>query len=912
MFGLKRFLTITVILFLFVVGCQKTAGIRKDVVDLYNKGHFAEAVPLAEGALAKSEQDLGPDDPEVAANLNLLALLYYSLGDFAQAEPLFKRALDIREKQYGSDDVRTAVSLNNLALLYDSMGDYSKAEPLYKRALEIRERNLKSDHPDIAASLNNLAGLYYSLGDFAQAVPLYKRALSMWEEAMGKGHPDVATSLSNLAGLYAALGEYDQAEPLYDRALEIRKTSLGPDHPDTAAAMNNLALLYSMKGDLDKAEPLYEQALKIVEKSLGPDHPDTAAALNNLAMLYSSRGDYVRAEELSKRALAIVEKSLGPDHPEAAAGLDNLAGLYAARGQYAKAHELFKRAQEIDRKLIDQVLGFTSEEKKANFLATKQSSMEGALSLVLQYLKHDSQARKDAFNVWLARKGIILEAQRRFQEALLHSDDPAARKTFQNLTAVRSQLSRLTFSGPGPGDGREFRKQIKELEKKKEGLEAELSRLSSAYAIKKKIEEADALSVSEKLPAGSVLIEFARINIFNFKASGNDEKWLPARYAAFVLPARSGGAVKMVDLGPSEPIDNAVTAFKKAIINFSDKKGSKAASASRRIFDLVFSPLKSEINEARSIYISPDGNLNLLPFEVLKGPDGKYLIEDYTFNYLSAGRDVLGFGRGAAGGGKVLLMGDPDFQLTGKKKEMALARLGLPQAQDEPSVRAVELRGFRFNRLPGTREEVETIKDIFEPGRADLYIGSEALEEVLINMKEPGILHMATHGFFLSDVQFNAIQGRKSKDKKIQYINPLLRSGLALAGANRALSASGGTSDGILTAEKVLGLRLRRTDLVVLSACETGLGEIKSGEGVYGLRRAFTQAGAKSLVMSMWSVPDEETKELMTAFYRNIQSGSRGDEALRRAALDQKKIVEERYGAANPFYWGAFVFLGQP
>ena len=517
---------------------------------------------------------------------------------------------------------------------------------------------------------------------------------------------------------------------------------------------------------------------------------------------------------------------------------------------------------------------------------------------------------RDAFEVWLSRKGIILEAQRRFQEALIQSDNPRAVKTFQDLSAIRAQLSRLTFSGPG--DDKDYRKKIKNLEERKNALEAELSRLSRAYALQRKVSRADAASVSRALPAQSALVEFARINIFDFKAASGDDPWQPPRYIAFLLLAGNNQPV-LVDLGPAESIDSAVTDFKKAVSNLRDKSGAKTMLAGQTLYQMVFAPLKGRLANADRLFLSPDGNLNLIPFETLSDHTGRFLIQDFTINYLSAGRNALAFGQNGSGrsSGKVVLFGDPDFNLSGDQKRQTISSMGLSISSQPTALRSVDLRGFNFSRLKGTREEVEAIAGLFGSQQVETYLGPRALEEVLRNLSQPQILHLATHGFFLSDVQLKRLTGRKKDKAGDGYVNPLVRSGLALAGANKALA--GGGADGIVTAEKVLGLKLRGAELVVLSACETGLGEVKSGEGVFGLRRAFTQAGVGGLVMSMWSVPDLETKELMLGFYNRINKGGLDHaQALRLAALDQMETVRQRYGNANPFFWGAFVYLGQP
>jgi CHAT domain-containing protein/Tfp pilus assembly protein PilF len=944
--------------------------LNQQVTKLYGQGRYLKAIPIAVKALSIRENILGQDDPAIVQSLNDLAGLYSALGDYGSAEPLYRKSVDICEKAFGPEHPDLAGSLNNLALLYHSLGDYGNAEPLFKRSLAIYEKALGQDHPHVAASLNNLAGLYLALGEYEKAEMFYKQSLDICEKALEPNHPHVAQSLNNLATLYSSLGDYEKAKSLYQRSLVIREKALGHDHPDVGANLNNLAFIYKSLGDYEKAESLYQRSLVIRKKALGPNHPDVAESLNNLASLYDSLGEYAKSESFYEKSLAIDEKISGPNHinvakdlnnlavlyrilgdysnaealfkrsieiyekalvanhPHAVATLNNLAVLYADIDEFEKAHNLFKKAQEIDCNLIDTVMGFTSEDQKVRFLATKKWNLYGFLSLISQHLSQSPTHRKDALDIWLKRKGVILEAQRRFQEALVYSDDPEAVKTFQELAGVRARLSKLAFGGPGKEGPDAYKKRIADLEAQKQGLEARLSRLSHAFALKQKISKADSEKLAGMLPKNTALIEFAAVELFDFKAKGKEKKWKPAHYIAFVLHAGNGDRVAMIDLGEAEKIDIAVGKFKKEVGELKEKKGIKLRAASKSIYDMVFEPIKNELGDVKEIFISPDGNLNLIPFEVLQGPVGRYLIEDYTFNYLAAGRDLLGFGEIFEKGQKALLMGDPDFDMGAEEKSSTLRRLALRDAKQEKVVtRSTEMKGFHFSNLPGTREEVKAIQDIIGKDNADLYTGKEALEEVLRTKGAPKILHLATHGFFLTDLDLKGfmdesmVRGMQQisglpipTGKKAAVENPLLRSGIALAGANKALeSGDAGKSDGIVTAEKILGFRLRGTEMVVLSACETGLGEVKTGEGVFGLRRAFTQAGAKSLVMSMWSVPDKETRELMIQFYQNILSGKMNRcQALRQAALREMQILKERYGYANPFYWGAFVFMGEP
>ena len=941
----------------------KLKSLTDETKRLRDQARFQEALLKAREALALAEKIFGPDDEKIIGFLSLVSSIQLVVGDFASAEALLFRAMAIAEKSGGSNNFRVGDVHNNLAKLYRTKGDFPKAETHYRTALAIYEKTLGPGDGRTGGALHNLAHLKLILGDFGPAVELAEKARKIHDQADGEKSKAVAEDLNLLGKIYSALGDYEKAERLFKQALAIREDTWGPDHPKTADDLNQLGRLYLTAGRYDEAVASLEKALAIYRKSFGNRHPAVAEALKNLAWAYRAQGKYDRvmplllealsineemlgpehakvaqdlnrlgklarsmgrydeAEKYFERALAIRKKSLGEDNPKTGSIYTELALLSAARGDYRKALDYTLKAEEIQGRFIDQVLGFTSEDEMVMFLATKRDELHMFLSLVSGHLSSDSRAVQEALNAWLRRKGLVFEAQRRMQEALVYSGDREGVKVFEELSRTRNRLAQLTFrtaAEEDEGTDRATAKKIAELEGKIDELESRLSKLSQAYAKNRKVGLADADQVAAKLPSGTALIEFARIRDFNFQAQPREKRWRNSRYLAFILPAGAPGRIRLVDLGEAKTIDLALAKFKRAVTNPNDPQGTGADEASRRLYDLIFAPLEKNLGSVRNIYLSPDGNLNLIPFEVLKRPDGKYLIDDYTFTYLSAGRDVLGFGQMAARSGKGLVIGDPVFDLSGRDKKAALSRLGLTRSSE--STRSADLGGLMFSPLPGTREEAEAVVQVLGPDRVDLYTGREALEEVVKAAKDPGVLHLATHGFFLRDLEIaspdeetldlRSDDGR-TKNTAAKKFNPLLRSGLALAGANQAGSGAG--SDGIFTAEEVLSLKLWGTELVVLSACETGLGEVKAGEGVYGLRRAFAQAGAKSLVMSMWSVPDRETMELMTGFYKYAVSGRMTrDQALRRAALDQKQEIQKRYGHTNPFYWGAFVFMGEP
>ncbi|MHC1713855.1 MAG: tetratricopeptide repeat protein [Solidesulfovibrio sp.] len=924
-----------------------------------SQGNHGVARTLYERALAINEKVFGPESPETANSLNNLAGVFCSLAAYGQARPLYERALAIWEKALGPENTKLAMTLNNLAQLDMTLGAFDAARGRLERSLAIREKNLGPKHPDTALGRNNLAGLLDALGEYNQAKPLYERSLADLEAALGPDHPLVAPSLINLASVLSHLGDLDAARPLLMRALAIWEKTQGPKGEDVARALNNLALLHYARGEYGEAHSLLDRALAILEKNLGPEHPlvasvenalagvaaaqgdlllarerneralairvkvlgarhlETAISLNNLAGVFADLGERQKAVTLYTQSLSIMEEVLGPRHPSTAKVLDNVARIEAARGDFPRAFALMSRARDIDAASIEPIMAITSDAQKLKYLATLESNLHDFQSLVVGALADVPEARQAAFQVWLGRKGIVLEAQRRFQQALFYDADPETASLARELAVVRGQISRLTFARPGGFDPAAARETSEALRGRKETLEAALSVRAGRFTRERKRATATVADLAASLPPGSSLVDFCRYEVSDFTAK--KRKTGHFRYLAYVLPAGGANRTALADLGDASVIDQAINTLKANIRNPADRDGRETTQAARVLHDLAFAPLRNLLGDHRRVLLSPDGNLNLIPFEVLLGPDGQYAIEEFTFNYLSAGRDLLEFTPAESTGEGVVLFGDPDFNRAADN----------PPAQEPARVDGEQhsrgLDGLRFSRLPGTREEVLALSDILGPDAARVFLERQADESSLERVVAPRVLHLATHGFFLGDQMLAALLGPDDDSAmpgmsgtgpllRSSFENPLLRSGLALAGANKALSSRDARAgQGIVTAEKILGLHLQGTEMVVLSACETGLGKVQAGEGVFGLRRAFTQAGVRSLVMSLWSVPDLETRELMVSFYRNLrQSSHNRSEALRRAALEAMDVAKGRYGWPNPFYWGAFVFLGQP
>ncbi len=937
-----------------------------------NIGKYSKAEPLFNKALVITEKLLGSEHPNIAMISNNLGFIYHDFGEYTKAESAFKKALNIYEKSYGSDHVQIATSLNNLAILYQDMNKYEIAEQMYKRALVIDKQILGSDHFKVARDLNNLALFYKKLGDYDQAELLYKQALVIYENNLEADHPFLATVRSNLAVFYNDIGENSKAKRLYQSVLAMREKVLGPNHVLVADSLNNLGTFYSHEGDLIKANKLFDRALNIYLTAIGPENKQVARVHGNLANVYEKLRKYEKAQNYYEKSLKMYEKIYGPEHTEVSDMMITLALLYAKQGDLINAHRLTVQAQETNNKLIDHVMGFTSNKKKLDFLISKESSLHITLSLLFHPLSHNLYLtdehqflhllcraqtlifktlnvflglkssptlcskklanQKDILNIWLKRKGVLLETQKQYHKALFYSDNKQISQTSIELSKVRNRLSKLIFPKPNQENIDPYQNEIAQLEKQKEELEATLSKLSKVFAIKQNKSNANCDHLTQAMPSNTAMVDFARVSQYNFENKNDGQTWLPDRYIAFIIHAGNGDEIGWIDLGPADEIDNKISAFRKMLAGVNTDMTNDTIKILKKLHTLIFQPIKSKIADTKEIFISPDGDLSLLPFEILLNNDGKFLIEDYTFNYLSTGRDIFGFGETSEGNNRSLIMGNPDFDMNSAQKKPIIEKLELKTHNERKMTRRSKdtRRSGSWISLPGTQDEVQTIYNLIGKEKADIFTGKKATEEKLMYWGVPKVLHIATHGFFLENkpIDFKNNDGmnrgfsvQESTDQigspspiYIDTENPLLRSGIVLAGANKILEMDNDTiSDGIVTSEEILGMNLRGTEMVVLSACDTGLGEVQNGEGVFGLRRAFTQAGAKSLIMSLWKVPDQETKELMINCYRNIYEKKMDRcRALRQATLKQIQITRQRYGNANPYYWGSFVFMGEP
>jgi tetratricopeptide (TPR) repeat protein len=843
--------------------------------------------------------------------------------------------------------------------------------------------------------------LYQAMGDHVAALPLARQALEVRRAALGEAHPSFATSLDHMAQIYMEMSDYAAALPLSRQSLEVRRAALGEAHPSFAISLSNLAHVYRVMGDHAAALPLCRQALEVTRAALGEAHPVFATCLNNLAQMYQDMGDHAAALPLARQSLEVTRAALGETHPDFARGLNNLADLSVALGRPFEALLLFQQAIAVENRQIAQILSIGSERQRAVFLHTVYFGQMVFLSIVTQHFTGAPDAIGAAVNLVLQRKAIVAETLSAQRDAILGGRYPTLQNRLCELTALRQQIARKTLGGPGPEGPFAHQERINQWIEEKERLEADLARQVPEMNLEKQLQAGDHRAVALALPPHTSLLEFVRFHVFDFNAvpARGEQSWQTPRYLVFVISGGNPDAARMIDLGEAEPIDRLIAEFRASVTGEAELRDLAKApdsptakpvvNAGQRLRAALLDPLTESLSGCNRLLLAPDGHLNRLPFEVLPTTDGHHLLDFYRISYVSVGRDVLRFQvYTGCQPREPLVVADPDFDVSmgmesllpkqpdeerdpweaacdrvlgQRKAEAAIRPIALTPSPVSRLSRDLDRSRYHFPRLPGTRAEGEQIarRLAVQP-----LIAGAVLEGRLKVCRSPRILHLATHGFFLADQERNL----NKLGRNLELIgvgdnpgwgpfggpgmeNPMLRSGLALAGANsflRGATLPPEAEDGLMTAEDVTGLDLLDTELVVLSACDTGLGDIHAGEGVFGLRRAFIVAGAKTLVMSLWKVPDLATSFLMDRFYDNLLT-RRMDRDLalteaqrftRDASVGQLKqewlspaMIERLAGGdaearrrlealaarsddhrpfESPFYWGAFICQGDP
>jgi len=865
-------------------------------------GEYEKAEPLSEHALSAAEKFLTVENPIHITITTTLGQIYLHRGKHAKAKRLFERVLSLSEKVSGPDHPATAGSLNDLADVDLAMGEFAEAEPLYQRGLRIVEKASGSEELKLTL-LIGLGRLYYSIADWSKAESVARQALELSEKVRGPDHSGTSYCLNNLGTVYTAMLAYDKAEPLLQRSLAIRQKTLGPEHDLTIQAFNNLGQLYYEMHLLDKAEPLFLRALEGAEKVLSADYPLTGAILNNLAHLHQVKGDYKDAATFYQRSIQSRDRSLGREHPVTFRCRHDFALMRAEEGKIEEAKKLATEVSEQSEKYLSQILSFTSERQRLEFQkTTKPYSLFVSVG-----------SARDLARTVLRQKGVVLDSLLEDRLVAEASNDPKQRDVIEQLSAAKQALMQFVLDVPKDLSEAAQKKRITEKEERSreiEQLEAGLARQMAGLGKARRALRVTVEEVQRALPRHEALVELVR-----YDHSLGKNTFEP-RYGAVVIPA--SGEPRWVPLGTAAEIEKKVQLYRKSARGESDQ--ATLSTVLKALCELVWAPIEKALPaETTTVVLSPDAELSFVSFATLLTSDDRFLGEKYSIRYVASGRDLLKESKPRPSSiSSMRIFADPDF--AGGTGVLAQAKT------DVVALRSQEMRDLQsisLPSLPGTaKESAELEMRAKKSGwqfRSNL--GSEATEAELRKVSAPRVLHLATHGFFLSKGNLGPPGSSLAEADDIPkgiLVNPMHRSGLAVAGAQTTLQswARGEVppteNDGIVTAEEVGGLRLKDTWLVTLSACDTASGEAKAGEGVMGLRRGFVQAGAQNLLMTLWPISDETTVEIMLDFYDAAFKSGNAPQALADTQRDwMVKLRKDRGLQAAVQLAGPFIISSQ-
>lgn len=853
-------------------------------------------------------------DQEIYANsLNNLATLYSTIGDLRKAESLLLQALKIREKTVGNQHPNYSLTLSNLGLLYVNMGLYEKAEPLFLESFEIDKKTISPSQPKMGTVLNNLAFFYKTVGAYDKAEPLYLQARDTIEKSLGKRHHRYAIIIKNLAGLYDLMAADEKAEQLYLESTRICEQVFGRQHRMYASSLNDMAVFYLprdepekareflvrslaiLKNGLEKKDPIYPvvisnlagayhdlgnfpnaEAMLIESKEIakakhGERHPQYAKSLGSLADLYHSMGKHEESLKLFKECLSSLEEAIGKQHPDYALGLNNYAIACRAMGKHDLAESLLIESLRIIRSNMDRFSIVQSKKQQLRYAKEFSYNFSLFLSNALTQTGSETEVWRQA-QQW---KGISLLREKRDR---ILATRPETKQLFSELQSIRSRLAKHVRT---PVTTVSWQKRTEALEQQEEEVEKKLSQL-----INKLNNQSVGLGGQEiEVPKNTCLVDYRRF-AFSQPIDSNSDRIKSHRFRTtphyLALVKKSDQSVNLIDLGPADKIEKAISKWRKPIENansnnrsldVAEQNSMKLVGAELR--KLLWEPVEHQLAESELVIVSPDGALGRLPLIALPGkkPD-TYLIEEKKIVYLTVPALLP------------KLLSRPPKYLAANSPALLIGGINYGQIEKRTNSDSLALRNGRilqtlkFGPLQGSAKEIKRLSELLS-NATQLTSDLATERQFQQSLKEKTIVHIATHGFFQSPDRFMSIVHRKNQasftalrnQTKVLNENPAMLSGLALANANsasnRPINDEG--DDGILYSAEIAMMPMNNIELAVLSACETSLGtDDNPGEGLIGIQRAFQVAGAKSTIASYWKVSDVATQMLMNRFYENL------------------------------------------
>lgn len=854
---------------------------------------FDIALEYYKKSIKIKEKNLGKSAILTAESYQGLGGLYLSKGDYIKAKEYFKEALNINKKLHGPNHLRVSSSYNDMGLLYQTVGNYTKAFYSYQLSLEILE---KLDKYNISKSsiYNNLGSLYLDLEDFSKALEYQQKALKIKKRYLDEADIDMATSYNSLSGVFSAKKDHEKALNYSLKSLNIIENNLGLKHLDVATAYDNVGLMYKNIGNFSQAMYFYKKSLSIREDILSKDNIITTNSYFNIASLYDEQKNHLKALKYLKKCLHAREDILGIQHPDTVDCYTSLSLVYMSLKDYTKMYFYAKKAFSSFLMNKENIFVIMDNIQKKKYMTANKYRVVLLLYSATKYVKESTLSKlpnklelfREILSDWLNYKGSIYDSENSMILLYEQTNNPKIKDKIKELSNKKRFLAQLYQTLPKLKERKSYQQRIKDTETTISDLERYIGSKASSFKEELGLRTINYKDISKNLKEDEIYIDYAKVGDY---------------YYIFTLDNKDKITFNQVNENDTKSIDTNVKAFREdidTILNaskLSDEDLTKLKLSSKEklstLYNLVLNkPLKEILPKYSKLIISSDGALRLLPFETMVNSiTDKYLIQEKTIRYIPSGKELVRLYRQKTTDikEKIVLFNNPNFDAKDITTLAKVDTLDIPSTTHSRAGIIKSLFKMRFVALPGTKEEVKNIKQTLNTKDIQEYEQEEAKEENLLKIDTPKILHIATHGFFINDDNIP---------------NPMLKSGIALSGANA--SAIRGKSDGIVTSLKLSGLNLKGTELVVLSACQTGVVDINSTENVSGLNKAFIQAGAKNIVMSLWSVADKETSDLMSGFYTEMKNTPDYAQALRDSKL---KMIEQDL---HPFYWAPFIISG--
>lgn len=863
---------------------------KDDLASLYNNyavilqlnGNYEKAENFQLKSLLLTGENIGIESSGYANGLLNLGEIYVKKGEFFKADSTYQKSKNILEQMYGAKSPSYALALMSTTKLYKEQGKYVEADKAYLEAMEIFKAAGGNYYVDYAYALNDYALLLQVFGNYRLAERYFNEAADIFSKAFGETNPDYISALSNLSTLYQIQDKHEKAERILKKVLAIDKKVFGENHPKYATTLHNLASILQKQKKHKDAVIYYEQALRIDSMIYGTNHYSYANTLYNLADIYDVQEEYKKAFVTYQKVLIIMREHYGEDNPEYIYRLFGLAKLYQRQHNYEKALQLYDQIIKHYLFQIQEYFPALSEDQQALFYAKVNPVFNAYRELLIN--SSDPKAGEKLFELQLKTKALLLNASNKLKLEISRTNDPVVKKLYEELSTKKASI--LNYYSLSKEELEKQNINLHELEVTLNNIEKELSQRVQLFSEVFEVEDYTWKDVQEQLKENEVVVEIVRV-----EESLKDNK---VTYAATVLSAT--GLPQMTLLPDGEFLEERAYKLYRNSIKYDFADNSSYSS--------YWEPIASLIKNAEIIYLCPDGIYNKINLNTIYNTNSdSYFIDNYNIKYLSSTKEIL------------------RDEIANEKPELSASMFGYPLFKTEEVNLTASISEnsiyqdwmLDIDELPGTRTEITGILDELEGyhWKTSGYLAGTALESNLKNLKSPRVLHIATHGFFSADISYE-VNDWKEKDNTEEYdFNPLLRSGIFLTSAESSVRkringmAVDAENDGILTAYEAMSLSLDQTDLVILSACETGLGEIKNGEGVYGLQRAFLVSGAKNIIMSLWKVDDEVTQELMTTFYSLWLESNDLHNSFRDAQL---KIKEKH---KKPYLWGGFIINGK-